>query len=308
MSPEVVEDCVNKLLRKEDFYPDRNEEERKRLAWAICTKQYNEGKLRSNTNWVKKEGVLEIAGLYEYDDRYEQKVADEFAKTIEYFDSVPIVYGTDHPSIFTLKDVIGKATNFRIVDNKWEADFLFDWSKMPDDLVFALNNNDYIPASMGEWVRVEDNVHRDIVPVHLLVHPQLEPRIQGAGIRNNTKTNYIQFRNIEIKENNICNKKVKGDTMADVNVEELKSQIEALQRENTALRKVLKDELIKEITNTKMYSEEDIKDKSIEELQIIRDTLTKIVHNTKNDPIKVAENTKSVDFWDIYKQRYGGNV
>jgi hypothetical protein len=38
--PKQIEEEVKSLLGKPDFYPDKSEEERERLAYAIATKQY----------------------------------------------------------------------------------------------------------------------------------------------------------------------------------------------------------------------------------------------------------------------------
>lgn len=46
--PESVDNCVRSLLGKDSFYPDEDQEERERIAWATCTKLNKEGKLEGS--------------------------------------------------------------------------------------------------------------------------------------------------------------------------------------------------------------------------------------------------------------------
>ena len=39
--PKEVDSCVQELLSKEDFYPDKSSEERESAAWAICNKRHS---------------------------------------------------------------------------------------------------------------------------------------------------------------------------------------------------------------------------------------------------------------------------
>ena len=45
--PKVVHDAANKMIADSKFFPDKSEEERKSIAWAIATKNYKKKKKQS---------------------------------------------------------------------------------------------------------------------------------------------------------------------------------------------------------------------------------------------------------------------
>ena len=134
--------------------------------------------------WIIKRGIISAEGKIEYDDGLtEKKVVEEFQKTIKYFDSIPILYGTEHPDFFTLEEIIGKANNFKIENGKWYADFNFDMEKIPDELLENLKKNKKIPASLSAFMDVDDDgVQRNTTPIHLLIHPNLDARVENTGL------------------------------------------------------------------------------------------------------------------------------
>lgn len=45
--PKAVHDAAEKMVADKSFYPDKSEEERKSIAWAIATKNYKKKKKQS---------------------------------------------------------------------------------------------------------------------------------------------------------------------------------------------------------------------------------------------------------------------
>jgi len=190
--------------------------------------------------WVKYKGILSSEGEYDYEDgSKEKKIADEFEKAIKFFDSVPIIYGTEHPSSFTLEDVIGKVNNFEVKDGKWYGDFNFNLEKTPKELIESFTRGDDIPASLSEFVEVDENIQKNIVPIHILVHPKLNPRVKGAGIQ--LRLNSIPNKKEERKMSENLEKQIRNDAISYLKEFIPKEEVEGLDTEQLyVLQKIVK--------------------------------------------------------------------
>lgn len=236
-------------------------------------------------NWINKKGVISAEGEFKYEDgTKEKKTIDEFKKTIEYFDSVPILYGAEHPSSFTIGDVIGKANNFKIEGGKWYADFNFDMERAPKELIESFMNNKEIPASLSEIVDVDDeNIQKNITPLHLLVHPDLNPRVKGAGL--NIRWNALPPpEKKEVKENmteeNSLEKQVRNDAVSFLSEYVPKEDLEPL----SAQQLYTLQKIVKKINGTRAEKKEDTAE------------VIELPSSEKN----------KIDFWAQYYEKKGG--
>lgn len=71
--PAEVHHLVDKLLAKDDFYPEKSEEEREHIAWAIAQIQTGHGKRHKKKSGVAKElsriaSALDQNGLHDLAD------------------------------------------------------------------------------------------------------------------------------------------------------------------------------------------------------------------------------------------------
>lgn len=235
-------------------------------------------------------GILCKEGEVCYEDGCQLKLNEEFEKTIKYFDSIPILIGIEHPKSFNLNDVVGKANNFRITKEGWEGDFHFDTDKIKPEMLYELNNRDYIPASISDFVRMEGDekgniIHRDQVPVHLLVHPDLKPNIKGAGIKNNIRFSERKTEGIKMSE------ELKKENA------ELKANLEKLQENQIALENEVRATLIGSING---FDEEELQEKTIGELKTIIEVQKKFPKQKSNTAVEVEKS--KVDFWSMYKE------
>ena len=226
-------------------------------------------------NWISKKGVISAEGEFKYEDgSKEKKTVDEFKKTVKYFDSVPILYGTEHPDSFTIKDVIGKANNFKIEDGKWYAEFNFDGEKAPKELIESFVRNEEIPASLSEFVDVDNkNVQKNITPVHLLVHPNLNARVKGAGL--NIRWNALPPEKKEVKED----------------MSELEKQVR-----NDAISFL-----------SKFVPKEDLNELGAQQLYVLQKIVKRInAEKKENTVIELpASKKQKIDFWAAYYEKKG---
>lgn len=236
-------------------------------------------------SWITRDGFLEKEGVFCYEgDGCQSKSESEFKKTIQFFDSVPIIVGTEHPKNFTLDEVVGKVNNFSVNNGKWRGKWNFDEQRLNKypELKRAITLNQDIPASVSDWVKSDGKTHKDQVPVHVLIHPQLIPNIEGAGIKNNTKIKFGGKHLEDLEKLKAENSKITDqlNTLATENKELKKSQ------EN--LESKLRGIYTKQILGKSEFSEEDLKKKTLPEIEAISDVLgkVKIAANTLPEPPK----------------------
>ena len=238
--------------------------------------------------WITRHGKLEAAGPVEYRNGIKLKLTKEFEKTSRYFDSIPIVIDTKHPEGITLDNVVGKVNNLQVKNGDWYGDYNFDLEKTQKYPGFnlALKSQKYIPASVSDMVREEDNAHVDQVPLHVLIHPQLNPRIPGAGVYNNAK---ILFEDSKMEEEYL---KVKAENakLAE-KVKQLEKDHEEAQLKLESSNNQWKVHYIEKIKAKSDYKDEDLKDKDLSALKEIHGVLdrTKVAANTATPPIPQGE-------------------
>ena len=216
---------------------------------------------------------MEIAGSVKYADGIKRKKSNEFQKTIKYIKSVPIIIGKEHPEKFTLDDVVGYTDNFQVLDDKWTADYHFDPDKITDNNVkkaVLLGKN--IPGSTWGFVKPVGDEHTAQVPIHMLVHPDLKPRIEGAGVVANAIKFEEEVPEMETKIYEEKIEKLESDLKASIAANaKLTEEKEALTVRLDAYRK----EKVATLVANSLYTEDELKDKTFDEILLIENALSK---------------------------------
>jgi hypothetical protein len=247
-------------------------------------------------NWVKKRGILQNIINKE-----------EFEKMVPFYDSVPIIYGTEHPEKFTLQNVIGKATNWEEKNEKWYGDFWYDLDRLDTNFANSLTIGAKIPASTQLWGHEKEG-YKDAVPVHLLMHPDLVPKHPDAGTINNTGNSFIEIINnqggdasMEVLQKEFAELK---DKHAHAELKKAHKKLgedhKTLTEKHTTLEGDIKTQLVKAIiTANNTYKEEELKEKSFDDLKTIKNTLDR-VPKSQDTPIPINNTAigKSM-FWDL---------
>lgn len=286
-------------------------------------------------DWISKEGLIESEGLFCYSESdCETKIVNEMQKMIEYIDSIALVEGLEHKDPTSLLDVVGKVNNLRIDNIKgknWvKADFHFDSNKISHKLYEYLIQNKAIPGSVSEWVNVDENGNQvDQYPTHFLVHPDLVPRIEGAGIANNSdhdkghgkpsasKLFHHNAKFFSIKISNLKNKNIqkRSNTMTEnKELDKLKRENAELSAMNESLKKQIdeylsakRDNLTKELIE-RGIKKENIEGKSLEALELLLENLPEVAkreNKALNLSRKNASSAKSLQQEYLEKVKNG---
>lgn len=206
---------------------------------------------------------LEQEGRVCYEGQCEKKLAQVFRDSVlPYFDSIPIIEGTEHRAFHT-DEIVGVLRKLSVGEDGWlhagKVDWIPEHFTDPATKLLALSGKD-IPGSLSDWVKIENATHVDQVPLHFLIHADLKPRIKGAGI---TKQN--------------CYLRVNSMTDDNDKQKKLQAELDTLRIENSKLRGN-SEELVKQlqVDNTALKAERDS-------------------YKTRVDAIEAAESTQLVD-------------
>lgn len=248
--------------------------------------------------WISKQGLIESEGLFCYSESdCETKIVNEMQKMVEYIDSIALVEGLEHKDPMSLRDVVGKANNLTIKNIKGKnwlaADLHFDPNKISHKLYEYLIENKAIPGSVSEWVNVDENGNQvDQYPTHFLVHPDLVPRIDGAGVANNSdhdkghgkpsasQLNHATKNFFSINISNLNNIQKRSNNMTEnKELENLKKENAELSAKNESLKKQIEDFISTKrdnLTNQLIergIKKENIEGKSLEALELLLENL-----------------------------------
>jgi cell division protein FtsB len=206
------------------------------------------------------------------------------------------------------------------IDGKWlhaeKVDWFLDRVQDPKTKQLIIQNKD-IPGSMSDFVTIDPNTHEHIdqVPLHFLIHANLNPRIKGAGIKGNCILKLQKVRNMADQEAELEKLREQVAQMKRDN-EELQTQITDAQEAKAKQDEADKADLFAKLLATGKFTEEELKSWTLPQAKAaffaINKTATPQGSPKPNPAMQLAGNAgageKPASVWDLYKEKQRNNA